>query len=137
MCMHAQFFHFCRPVILSTCRPNTCNMVLYRVCILLRVSEGLASQAFRCESMPSPLNILPYDCPCFARMRISFTSVDLSTCRSVDLSTCQPVNLSTCQPVDLSHMEFAFCCGGLGAYFPGIPLRRNAYSIELNLNHSL
>ena len=88
----------CQPVYLSTCRPVTCNMAIYGVCILLRGSGGLASQAFRCESMPSPLNliyILPYDCPCFARMSNSFTSVDLST---VDLSTCQPI----CQPVDLS-----------------------------------
>ena len=44
---------------------------------------------FRCESMPTPtpLNftyILPYDCPWFARMRNSFTSVDLSTCQLVN-----------------------------------------------------
>ena len=75
--------------------------------------RGLAPQAFRCESMHTPLNftyILPYNCPCFARMRDSFTSVDLSsvdlsTCRHVNLSTCLPVNLSTCQPVDLSKCQ--------------------------------
>ena len=79
---------------LSTCRPVTCNMAIYGVCILLRGFVGLAPQAFRCESMPTPLNLtysLPYDCPCFERMRNSFTSVDLST---VD---CRPVNLSTYQ----------------------------------------
>ena len=71
------------------------------------------SGAFRCELMPTPLNftcILHYDYPCFVRMRNSFTSVELSTCRLVilltyqpdNLSTCQPVDLPTCQPVDLS-----------------------------------
>ena len=111
-CTHAQFFHFrrplnCRPVNLSFCRPVTCNMAIYGVCILLRGSRGLAPRAFRCESKPTPLNltyILPYDCPCFARMRNSFTSVDLSTVdlltsRPVNMSTCQPFNLLTCQPV--------------------------------------
>ena len=137
--MHAHFFHFCRhvdlstclPVNMSTCQPVTCDMTIYGVCILLR-GRGSCPQAFRCESLPTPLNltyILPYDCPCFARMRNSFTSVDLSTClpvdlSTVDLSTCLTVNMSTCHPVDLSpviwlYMEFAFCCGGLG----GLPLR--------------
>ena len=90
----------CRHVDLSTCRPVTCYMAIYGVCILLRGS-GALPQAFLCESMPTPLTltyILPYNCPCFARMRNSFPSVDLS---SVDLSTCLSVNLSTCQPVDL------------------------------------
>ena len=99
---------------LSTCQPVTCNMAIYGVCILLRGSGGggLAPQAFRCESMPTPLNltyILPDDCQCFARMRNSFTSVDHST---VDLSTSQPVILSTCQPVDLPtcrHVDLSIC----------------------------
>ena len=112
------------PVDLSTCRPVTCNMAIYWVFfILLRGSGVLAPLAFRCESMPTPLNltyILPYDCPCFACMRNSFTSVDfstvdlstcrpvnLSTCRHVNLSTCQPVDVSTCQPVDLSDLGAA------------------------------
>ena len=89
----------CQPVDLSTCQPATSNIAIYGVCILLRGSWGLASQAFRCESMPTSLNLtytLPYDCRCFARMRNSFTSVDLSTCRPVSLSTCQPVDMSTC-----------------------------------------
>ena len=80
---------------LSTVNLSTCNMAIYGVCILLRGSGGCPPQAFHCESMPTPLNltyILPYDCPCFARMRYSFTSVDLST---VDRSTCQLVDLST------------------------------------------
>ena len=75
-------------------------MTIYGVCILLRGSEGLASQAF--QSMPTPLNltyIRPYDCPCFARMPILSL---LSTCQPVDLSTCRPVNLSTCRPVNPS-----------------------------------
>ena len=81
---------------LSSCRPVTYNMAIYGVCILSRGSGGLPP-GILCESMPTPLNltyILPCDCPCFARMRNSFTSVDLST---VDLSTCRPVNLATCQ----------------------------------------
>ena len=103
---------------LSSCRPVTCNMAIYGVCILLRGSRGLTPQAFRCESKRTPLNltyILPYDCPCFARMHNFFTSFDLST---VDQSTCQPVDLS---PVTWLYMEFAFCCGGLGCLSPGIP----------------
>ena len=67
-------------------------------------SEGLVPQAFRCESMPSPLNLTynpSYDCPWSARMRNSFTYVDLSTCRRVDLPTCRSINLSTSRPVDL------------------------------------
>ena len=106
-CTHAQFFHSRQPLN-SYCQPVTCNMAIYGVCILLRGSWGLAPQAFRCESMPTPLNltyILPYDCPCFARMRNSFTSVDLAT---IDLSTCQPVDLSTCQAVDLSTCRSHF-----------------------------
>ena len=98
-CTHAQFFNFRQPL---NCQPVTCNMAIYGVCILLRGSWGLAPQAFHCESMPTPLNltyILPYDCPCFARMRNSFTSVDLAT---IDLSTCQPVDLSSCRSVNLS-----------------------------------
>ena len=133
VCTHAQFFYFrrpqlstCRPVNLSTCRTVnlsscrlvTCSMAIYGFVFFCGGLGGFAPQAFRCESMPTPLNltyILPYDCPCFARMRYSYTSVDLSTvdlstcrpvdrstCRPVDLTTCLPVNLSICQPVDLS-----------------------------------
>ena len=99
----------CQPVDLLSCRPVTCNMAIYGVCILLRGSGELAPQAFRCELMPTSINLTyihPYDCPCFARMRNSFTSVDLSTvdlstCRPIYLSTCRPVNLSTCRPVIL------------------------------------
>ena len=50
--------------------------------------EGLAPNALRCESMPTPLNLTynpSYDCPWFACMRISFTSVDMSTCQPVYL----------------------------------------------------
>ena len=126
----------CQPVYLSTCRPVTCNMAIYGVCILLRGGGGggleAGPQVFRCESMPTPLYLtftLPYDCPCFARMRNSFTlpstsqlsscrpvnlsicrpvnlstrrPVNPSTCRPINLSTCRPVNLSTCRPVNLS-----------------------------------
>ena len=119
-CTHAQFFHFrrplkFRPVDLSTFRPvnlSTCHLQHGYIWSLYSVAGvwGACPYAFRCESMPTPLNltyILPYDCPCFARMCNSFTSVDLftvdlSTCRPVNLSTCRPVNLSTSQPVDLS-----------------------------------
>ena len=92
---------------LSTCRPGNLSPVtwLYMEFAFCCGVWGLASQAFLCESMSIPLNftyIIPYDCPCFARMRNSFTSVDLSTCRPVSLSTFRPVNLSTCRPVYLS-----------------------------------
>ena len=93
----------CQPVDLSSCRPVTCKMAIYRVCILLRRSRGLAPQAFRCESKPTPLNltyILPYDCQCLHACAIlslpSTSTVDLSTCQPVYLSNCQPVILSTC-----------------------------------------
>ena len=124
---------------LSTCvNLSTCHLkhgYIYGVCILLRGSGGLDFQAFRCESMPTPLNltyILRYDCPCFARMRNSFTSVDLSTCRPINLSTCQPVTcnmtiygvcillrgggvwgLSTCRPINrltCQHFACYFLC---------------------------
>ena len=92
------YLSICQPVDLSSCRPVTCNMAIYEVCILLQGSGALAPQAFRCESMPTPLNLtymLPYDCPCFALMRNFFTD-DLSTCKpAVDLSTCPLVDLST------------------------------------------
>ena len=95
---------------LSTCRPVTwLYMPLYGVCILLRGVWGACTQAFRCESMPTPLNltyILPYDCACFARMHNSFTSVNLST---VYLLTCLPVSLSTCRPVNIL---LAITCAG-------------------------
>ena len=116
-CTHAQFFHFrrplnCRPVYLSTCQPvymsicrpfnlSTCRPVILSTCHLehgyiwslhsVAGVRGAWPQAFRGASMPTSLNLTyihPYDCPCFARMRSSFTSVDLST---VDLSTCLPV----------------------------------------------
>ena len=80
---------------LSTCHPVDMSPVTW---LYMEFSfccgglGGLPHQAFRCESMPTPLNltyILPYDCPCFARIRNFFTSVDVSTvCRPVDL---QPV----------------------------------------------
>ena len=143
VCTHAQFFHFRRPQ-LSTCRTinlSTCHLVDLSPVTWLYMEfaffcgglggggGGLAPQAFRCESMPTPLNltyILPYDCPCFARMRNSFTSVDLS---AVDLSTCRPVHLSTCQPVNLST-----CQHFVGYYLCAIHLRcviSSYYSLRL------
>ena len=89
---------------LSTVDLSTCNMAIYAIIWSLHSVAGVwgaCTQAFCCESMPTPLNltyILPYDCACFARMRNSFTSVNLST---VYLLTCLPVGLSTCRPVNI------------------------------------
>ena len=107
----ARIRNFFTSVDLSTCQHVNLSPVtwLYMEFAFCCGVWGACPQAFRCESMPTPLNltyILPYDCPCFVRMRNSFTSVDLSTvglstCQSVYLSTCQTVGLATCRPVNL------------------------------------